>query len=329
MDALCTKLEALHERLSTSIEAMATIGRLHRNKDDTDNISVTGHETVAYEPCGETLNNADVGFAEETILDGDVMQTAHQAEPIDGDSDLAIGTHESLGKDGVLAGSLLKDSYGFSRFVGGVTNAMLIDTIQELSAENSMTALRAGMATAHDPKRVELPFFLPGRVWPDLPFLPKAEQLPRPPQYVAESLVGLYFDRIHYTFPIVFKPTVLKRYRQAYRGSCSNDASTERRFLMVFFAICACASSLVPSSPDTQLTGNEYYEKALLLYYASAGEASMERVQCLGLLALCTAGWNTLAQSWMYAGQAVRAAIDIGLHLDHGLVSLTNTVDRS
>jgi hypothetical protein len=198
---------------------------------------------------------------------------------------------------------------------------MLIDAIQELSPDCAMTAPTPDTPATQCSKRAELPFFLPGVVWPELPFLPKLEQLPRPPQYVADLLIGLYFDRIHYTFPIVYKPSFLKRYRQVYCGSSHGDIR-DRRFMMVFFAICACASSLLPSSSGTQLAGNEYYEKALLLYYASAGEASLARVQCLGLLALCTAGWNILAQSWMLAGQAVRAAVDIGLHLDTQLVSL-------
>lgn len=218
------------------------------------------------------------------------------------------------------AGSLVRDSYGSSRFIGGALNAMLVEAIQELSASSTTVVSRPGTSIVHDNQNVELPFFLPGAVWPDLPFLPKPEQLPRPPQYVADLLIGLYFDRMHYTFPIVFKSDFLRSYRQVYRGSSDDNANRNRKFLMVFFAICACASSLLPSSPGTQLTGNEYFEKALLLYYASAGEASVERVQCLGLLALCTAGWNTLARSWMFAGQAVRAAMDIGLHLDDQFV---------
>jgi len=32
---------------------------------------------------------------------------------------------------------------------------------------------------------------------------------------------------------------------------------------------------------------------------------------------VCSAGWNTLAQSWKFAGQAVRSAQDLGLHRSH------------
>jgi hypothetical protein len=236
------------------------------------------------------------------------------------DRDVNVESQKLGEEDTSLAGSLVQDSYGSSRFIGGALNAMLVEVIQELSTSSVTTVSKPGTSVVHEDQNVELPFFLPGAVWPDLPFLPKSEQLPRPPQYVADLLIGLYFDRMHYTFPIVFKPDFLRTYRQVYREGFNDSANRNRKFLMVFFAICACASSLLPPSPGAQLTGNEYYEKALLLYYASEGEATVERVQCLGLLALCTAGWNTLARSWMFAGQAVRAAMDIGLHLDARLV---------
>ena len=159
-----------------------------------------------------------------------------------------------------------------------------------------------------------MPFFVQGKTWPELPFLPKPEQLSRPPHYVAELLIRLYFDKLHYSFPVLFKPSFMKRYHQMLRSG-PDPSVVQRRFLLIFYAVCACASSLLPSASESGFPGIDYYEKALLLYYASTGEASLERVQCLALLGSCAAGWNTLTQSWMLAGQAVRAAQDIGLHL--------------
>lgn len=62
-------------------------------------------------------------------------------------------------------------------------------------------------------------------------------------------------------------------------------------------------------------TGLQYYQSAILLHFKSTDEGSIEQVQCLALLSMCSAGWNTLAQSWKFAGQAVRAAQDLGLHV--------------
>lgn len=170
---------------------------------------------------------------------------------------------------------------------------------------------------------VELPLFVRGKVWPQLPFLPRPEQLSRPPQFVADMLIKFYFDQLHYTFPVVFKPDFMARYKKMSRfpADSSQAAPSDRRFLLVFYSICACASSLLPLSSDSGFPGIEYYEKALLLYYATTGEASLERVQCLALLSMCAAGWNTVTQSWTLAGQAVRAAQDIGIHLSTSFVS--------
>jgi hypothetical protein len=331
MDALCTKLEILSERLSHSIEALNSAGRIQRpDAHDGGDVSAEG-DCTGHQPSGQAADRTHIGLPDPPLSLEEQNYTAEgtdhynvgnqAADELEPDSDSDQESQDLDGDHANAAGSLVKDSYGSFRFVGGVTNAMLIEAIQELSPDCAMTAPTPDKPATQGLKCAELPFFLPGVVWPELPFLPKLEQLPRPPQYVADLLIGLYFDRIHYTFPIVYKPSFLKRYRQVYRGS-SHGVIRDRRFLMVFFAVCACASSLLPSGSGTQLAGNEYYEKALLLYYASAGEASLARVQCLGLLALCTAGWNILAQSWMLAGQAVRAAMDIGLHLDTQLVSL-------
>ncbi|KAJ5113982.1 hypothetical protein N7456_002516 [Penicillium angulare] len=90
----------------------------------------------------------------------------------------------------------------------------------------------------------------------------------------------------------------------------------DKAFLSVFFAVCACASGLLPQAQGSStLVGIEYYQKSLLLYFASSGEVFLEQVQCLGLLAFCSASWNVLAQSWRFAGQAVRIAQDLGLHV--------------
>ncbi|KAL3479488.1 fungal-specific transcription factor domain-containing protein [Aspergillus californicus] len=206
-------------------------------------------------------------------------------------------------------GHMLSDSYGRLRYIGGATNNMMIEAVQNLSPGDSSKPV-----PSVDSGEVSLPFFIQGQIWPEIPYLPQAKDLGRPPQYVSDMLVGIYFDQLHYTFPILYKPDFMRRYQQL--NNAKRDGAMDRGFLSVFFAVCACASSLLPRAPGTSsLPGIEYYQKALLLNFASTGEAFIEQVQCLGLMALCSAGWNTLSQSWRFAGQAVRIAQDLGLHL--------------
>lgn len=209
----------------------------------------------------------------------------------------------------------------YCRFVGGTTNSVLVEAVQSLSPGQSsatdspgILSVSHGSSNENSSQPLEIPLFVHGQRWPELPYLPRAEQLSRPPHYIADLLVNLYFDQLHYTFPILYKPHFMTCYRQM--NSPRSSGPPDRRFLAVFFAVCACASGLLPSNgKTTQFAGIDYYEKALLLHYGSHGEVSLEGVQCLALLSMCTAGWNTLTQSWNYAGRAVRAAQDMGMHL--------------
>jgi hypothetical protein len=333
LDALCQKLTTLCDRLSQSDERLNLAGRPQTSAPYSEDTLRPDMLSTDVQPAPQTSSLPQPEPVDSRQESDELTRATEGVGPLQNDTqdvsepnlnggDVNVDAQELDEEDVSPTGSLVRDSYGSFRFIGGALNALLVEVIRELSASSTTAVSRPGASAGQDDQHVELPFFLPGAVWPDLPFLPKPDQLPRPPQYVADLLIGLYFDRMHYTFPIVFKPDFLRSYRQVYRDGSDGSANRNRKFLMVFFAVCACASSLLPSSPSVQLTGNEYYERALLLYYASEGEASVEKVQCLGLLALCTAGWNTLARSWMFAGQAVRAAMDIGLHLDDQLVSL-------
>ncbi|KAK6366321.1 hypothetical protein LTS17_010827 [Exophiala oligosperma] len=263
-------------------------------------------------PPSDVLDSSDDNDADDD--DNDVYENTAQNDVSD-----MVESQSSAAANRV--GALVGDSYGHLRFVGGASNIMLIEAAQhDHPIEPAVTTIAQSNQSASASKDVELPLFVRGRVWPELPFLPKPDQLPRPPQYIADLLVKLYFDQLHYTFPVVFKPHFLERYRQLYRTGSRGTALTDSKFTMVFFAVCACASSLLPTSPESRFPGLEYYEKALLLYYASTGEVSLDKVQCLALLAMCCAGWNTLSQSWIITGQAVRAAQDLGLHLSSALM---------
>jgi hypothetical protein len=162
---------------------------------------------------------------------------------------------------------------------------------------------------------LELPFFVRGVTWPELPYLPKAEQLVRPPRYISDLLINLYFDQLHFTMPVLYKQHFMQRYNILMNERSASNVDSG--FLSVFFAVCACASGLLPREPGSSPmhTGLQYYQSAILLHFKSTGEGSIEQVQCLALLSMCSAGWNTLAQSWKFAGQAVRAAQDLGLHV--------------
>lgn len=159
------------------------------------------------------------------------------------------------------------------------------------------------------------PFFIPGLQGARLPFLPTREQLDIPPSYMSNLLVTVYFDKLHYALPVLYKNQFLNKYRDLVDGA--DQVRADVRFLAVFYAVCACATSLLARDGGVQSLspGIEHFEKAALLQLSLNDDASIEQIQCFALLSQCTASWNSLGQAWKYAGQAVRSAIDLGCHV--------------
>ncbi|KAH8668463.1 fungal-specific transcription factor domain-containing protein [Xylariales sp. PMI_506] len=334
LDTFCQRLENLASQLSQTVETLTSnkLGALQHGVEDELLQAANALQSL---PEARQILHA----SPDDLLRG----RAHQEQPVpnnqahepqeDSDSDGLdddLNFTESQANEVERFGSLVTDSYGKLRFVGGATNSVLIEAVQSLSPGQSTASESPGMLSVSRDTgnqegggpRLEIPLFVHGQRWPELPHLPKVEQLSRPPQYISDLLVNLYFDQLHYTFPVVYKPQFMARYKHMNLTRLSEPP--DGKFLSVFFAVCACASSLLPSDGKSQrFAGIDYYEKALLLHYSSHAEASVERVQCLALLAMCTAGWNTLTTSWSLAGQAVRAAQDLGMHLS----GLTSTAD--
>ena len=193
----------------------------------------------------------------------------------------------------------------------------MIEALKSLSPSSGpeISPSESGGGLTENSNSLELPFFTGGHTWPRLQSLARAEQLPRPPRYISDLLINIYFEQLHYTMPVIYQPHFMQRYKLLLNAGSSTNI--DAGFLSVFFAVCTCASGLLPrdTSNSTVFTGLQYYESAISLHYASTGEGTIEQVQCLALLSMCSAGWNTLAQSWKFAGQAVRAAQDLGLHV--------------
>ncbi|KAH6685482.1 hypothetical protein F5X68DRAFT_262706 [Plectosphaerella plurivora] len=164
-------------------------------------------------------------------------------------------------------GALVRDSYGDLRFVGGSSNHLLIEAAHSASPNTTgpspqLTEPGSGGSTTtthEDRKQVDIPLF-----------------------YITDLLTRLFFNQLHYTFPVLFKPRFIQRYRRIYgrtSATAKQSEADDQRFLIVFFAVYAYASSLLPpNTASPGFPGLEYYKRALLLHYASTGEASLERV---------------------------------------------------
>ncbi|KAI9148822.1 transcriptional regulatory protein [Paramyrothecium foliicola] len=338
LDVFCNRLENLASQLTNALEALQKVKAASPTTSAADDLHQAAR-TLQSLPLPidhqmDPMPTADIdndlppttdgpGHATNSLGDGGDSSDNDEFE----DDDLIEREQE----DGTTTiqqattgrlGSLVTDSYGRLRFIGGATNSMLVEAVQSLTPGQSLdsespatgdTVASNRTKSIHPP--IEIPLFVHGQQWRALPHLPKPEELGLPPHYIADMLVGFYFDQFHYTFPVLYKPHFIAQFKQL-KSINKAEKTLDKRFLSVFFAVCACSASLMPSeSSSSKFSGIEYYEKALLMHFTMVGEASIERVQCLALLAMCCAGWNTLSTSWNFAGQAVRAAQDLGLHL--------------
>ena len=161
--------------------------------------------------------------------------------------------------------------------------------------------------------RVDLPFFLPSeRASRFSTGLPTAAETALPPKYIADLLLQLYFGQLHPVMPILEETAFKSKYSAVYSlGKCPDAA-----FLSILLGVFATAARLLPGASKTG-PASEYFEQARVIHCLAMreGAAQIEHVQCLALMSVYLGGINDMPQSWLYAGQAVRMAQDLGLHV--------------
>lgn len=220
----------------------------------------------------------------------------------------------------------------FSRFLGGASNELLVQAVQSLTVNSQESELspfsletQHGATELHGESPLQLPLLVHDLRGRESPYLPRSSDLSLPPKYIADMLIGLYFDHYHYTFPVLYKPVFLQDYKLLY--TLHEETTQDSGFRSVFFAVCACASNLAAlEGIHSSLPGLDFYEKALSLHYGTMGQVTMTRVQCLALVSMCCASWNSISTSWHFVGQAVREAQELGVHLSRLVRSIDLTI---
>ncbi|KAI7781625.1 transcriptional regulatory protein [Diaporthe eres] len=187
--------KTMHQQADTAQESVAGLRTFPRVHDTDTTLNSNMHPNRAVAPL----------CVRQSRVNDELQENSSGSEDSDtNDDDRQNGNAEQREDEHVgQAGALVRDSYGRPR--------------PDLSAEPLTTywlklqrvcCLRSPLQTpsstgasqsALSTEDLELPLFVRGKVWPELPFIPKPEDLPRPPQYIADLLIGLYFDKLHYT----------------------------------------------------------------------------------------------------------------------------------
>ncbi|KAL4815664.1 fungal-specific transcription factor domain-containing protein [Aspergillus spinulosporus] len=139
-----------------------------------------------------------------------------------------------------------------------------------------------------------------------------------PPKPWAKTLLGLFFETVYPSFPVVSKSLFIIQFEQAYTSSA---AQPSRKWLAVLNLILALGSRYYQDSePDSgqDVDDRVYLSRALALASTPAMRTSyvgLQQVQVEILLAIYYLASGQVNQSWQTNGRAARLAVSMGLNL--------------
>ena len=139
----------------------------------------------------------------------------------------------------------------------------------------------------------------------------------------SEHLLALYFCWEYPTFASLSKEHFLGDYRRGRTKYCSS--LLVNAILSIGCRFSNDASSQFDLS-DPNSTGEQFFIEAQRLLEAQETQHTVTTVQAMGLMALHQASHGRPSQSVFLAGQSIRLAIEMGLHIDRKDHNIEETV---
>ena len=129
-----------------------------------------------------------------------------------------------------------------------------------------------------------------------------------------QHLLALYFCWEYPTFASLSKEHFLQDFRHGRPRYCSS---------MLVNAILAlgCRFSSQPMTRadpnDPYTSGNHFFKESQRLFQQELDHHNLSTIQALGIMSIREASCGRDSESWYYAGQSVRLAVEMGLHRVH------------
>lgn len=128
---------------------------------------------------------------------------------------------------------------------------------------------------------------------------------------LVQHLLALYFCWEYPTFASLSKEHFMKDYQHGRPRYCSP-------ILVNALLALGCRFSAQPNTRanpnDPRTSGDHFFQEALRLLYRETNHHSLTTIQALGIMSIREASCGRDSESWYYAGQSVRLAIEMGLH---------------
>ncbi|KAJ2903912.1 hypothetical protein MKZ38_009147 [Zalerion maritima] len=130
------------------------------------------------------------------------------------------------------------------------------------------------------------------------------------PQLV-EHLLTLYFCWEYPTFASLSKEHFLRDFQEGSSRFCSP-------ILVNALLALGCRFSSAPNTRadpnDPYSSGDHFFRESLRLFNEEQNHHSLTTIQALGIMSIREASCGRDSESWFYAGQSIRLAIEMGLH---------------
>lgn len=132
---------------------------------------------------------------------------------------------------------------------------------------------------------------------------------------LVQHLLALYFCWEYPTFASLSKEHFLKDFKDGTRRYCSS-------MLVNALLALGCRFSTKPNTRanpnDPHTSGDHFFKESLRLYHLEQDHRSLTTIQALGIMAIREASCGRDSESWYYAGQSIRIAMEMGLHMNDG-----------
>lgn len=128
---------------------------------------------------------------------------------------------------------------------------------------------------------------------------------------LVQHLLALYFCWEYPTFASLSKEHFLKDFHSGRPRYCSS-------ILINALLALGCRFSTQPSTranpDDPYSSGDHFFKEALRLFFLEDNHHSLTTIQALGIMSIREASCGRDSESWYYAGQSIRLAVEMGLH---------------
>lgn len=132
---------------------------------------------------------------------------------------------------------------------------------------------------------------------------------------LVRHFLSLYFCWEYPTFASLSKEHFLRDFQEGRTRYCSSILVNALLALGCRFSTQRSARA---NPDDPYSSGDHFFKESLRLLYQEGDQHNLTTIQALGIMSIRQASCGRVSESWYYAGQSIRLAVEMGLHRIQG-----------